>query len=185
MPTDSAKKARVVVDRDLIEQAQAEAVRRGLGEKSPSLLVDMTLRAWLRSGPDPVQGTIEAPPESSALAERVAELESNLAALAEQFGGRLRALEEGKPPSGLPANTGRRQVASKRLPDTLRLPGGSSGDLFTPAGLRAAMKAKGFSNKSLGEALGMKDRGRQVGRWLRGETEVPEERRAALRKFFY
>lgn len=53
-------------------------------------------------------------------------------------------------------------------------------DLSTPEGLRAAMEAKGLSALALSEALGRRDRGRAVARWLDGSAQVPAKHRDKL-----
>lgn len=168
MPTDSTKKARLVLDRALVDQVQAEAVRRGLGEKSPSLLADIIFRDWLDAS---------AAPGAPSLAERVAVLEAKLAAVnlanaPKAPRSKAPASTKAEAPEPLPAESPARPLRGRRARKALAKLRGVAPP-WNPEGLRARMEALGYSARSLAEALNAGEG--QVVRWLRGE-EAPGHR---------
>lgn len=204
MPSDSSKKARIVVDRALVDQVQAEASRRGLGEKSASALADMIFRAWLRSGLSAASPAVAPEAVEDEFSARLAAIEKRLSAL-DRLPGRVLALEDRQRtlagqieatgyltnterllPGPSKASKGRgSRTAPERPPRgpikaSSGRPAGEGGAGYSADTLRQAMERAKLSQNSLGGALGYKDKGRTVGKWLGGKAPIPAKHQDKL-----
>lgn len=189
MPHDPEAKARVVVSKSLVAELLAEATRRGLGEKSPSALLDMIARAWLRSAPSPAstsaEGAAAAERRRAALEARIAALEDaerRRAALESEATSRILLEHRGGDTSRQPDE---HSAEKEHQADTLSAPkrgraGSGGGGEWTAEALGAAMQANRISASKLGKALGYRDNGRTVGLWRRGEKPIPPSRQERL-----
>lgn len=172
-----------------VEKLEEMARRLGWpeGEEGASVsgLIRRVCSDWLeRAGGIPLDSPEIHLPSLAEVVARLARVERRL-----DLNGPVRPLEiTSEPPSALP-ETGKTHKPTRASPrgKYSKSPGESQGGNETPSlseseGLAAAMKAKGYTALSLSEALGMKDRGRQVGRWLKGKSAVPEKRLSKLRE---
>lgn len=179
MPFDPKRQVRANLERSDVDRLAEAARRLGWpeGEQGASVagLVRRVCSDWLaRAEGVPADSPGSHLPSLAELAARLARVERRLDLGASGLPPGIAGESRAALPAPEVAPSGSRRDSLAGMP--------SKPEPFTPSDLAAAMKAKGLSALALSEALGRKDRGRAVARWLNGSAKVPAVHHAALAK---